>query len=224
MKLQNLVWNNFLKACSATVQEKMFWKLLWEMIKDLTRWYHEQVHLMGSALNRWLHSMISRGCFQPQCFSDSVWKGQSKSNMFELIKLTFGCFPNIQDLDVSSTITLIFNPLAVDATEISLTEWENMVFRKGGNVGAWKNALLCRSLECIIKFGLNAKVCVLPTENKPQILCKWAFPSFIFSEVFSSLVPAHSSLHRVSQDLEGLEKAIVLFPCNCCLRRAEGSI
>lgn len=61
--------------------------------------------------------------------------------MLELIKLTFGRFPNIQDPDVSSMITLIFNPLAVDATEIPLTGWANhMAFRKGGNGGAWKNA------------------------------------------------------------------------------------
>lgn len=32
----------------------------------------------------------------------------------------------------------------------------------------WRSLEKCRSLECILKFVLDAKVCVLPTENKPR--------------------------------------------------------
>lgn len=56
-----------------------------------------------------------------------------------------------------------------------------------------------RSLECIIKFSLNAKVHIPPTENKTQVPCKRAFSSFIFNAVFSRLVSAPISRHHILQ-------------------------
>lgn len=56
-----------------------------------------------------------------------------------------------------------------------LIEWENLWY--SGREGS-RSLEKCRSLECMIKSGLNAKVCVLPVENKNQTLVQATFLIF----------------------------------------------